>query len=109
MPAHGWPAAGRRPDVDLDWMRDGACVTRADLPWTADTHQLRAADHFAMAAVCAGCPVLAACDRFAAQAHVSAGFWAGRVRDETGRTATVRGTTSPAASEQPDTILGGVA
>ncbi len=97
MPAHRWPAPSRREPLDLDWMRDGACLTRVDLPWTGDSHQLRRADRLTMAAVCAGCPVLASCDRFAAQAHVTAGFWAGRARDDTKRTV-----------EQPHT-LGGVA
>ncbi len=108
MPAHGWPAAGRGVDLDLDWMRDGACVRRADLPWTADGHQLRAAERLAMAAVCSACPVLARCDRFAAQAHVSAGFWAGKARDEAGRAAPVDETTSSAVVAHSDT-LGGVA
>ena len=38
-------------------------------------------ERLVMAAVCAGCPVLTACDRFATDQDMTGGFWAGTPRD----------------------------
>lgn len=66
---------------DIAWMRDGACLSRVDLPWIADAEQTTAWDRLAMGTLCQGCPVLADCARHANKQKVTAGFWAGRHRD----------------------------
>jgi hypothetical protein len=62
--------AGTRPKAvaavpDSSWMSGAACTNRPDLPWIADAETTPDRERLVMAAVCAGCPVLTACDRFA--------------------------------------------
>ena len=66
---------------DASWMTAAACTNRPDLPWIGDVETTTTSDRLAMAAVCAGCPVLAACDRFATEQDMTGGFWAGTPRD----------------------------
>jgi len=78
--------AGARPKAvaaapDASWMTGAACTTRADLPWINDTDNTTDRERLAMAAVCAGCPTLTACDRFATDQDMTGGFWAGTPRD----------------------------
>lgn len=63
------------------WVASAACADRADLPWITDAHQVSTVDREAMAAVCAGCPVLASCAAAAERLEVQAGYWAGQNRD----------------------------
>jgi Transcription factor WhiB len=86
MPAHGLPARWSDADGGTGWMRHGACLPRTDLPWTADGHRTTSIERLEMAAVCAGCPVLARCSDFAALARMTGGFWAGAARDEASTT-----------------------
>ena len=67
--------------VDHWWMRNGACTSRIDLPWTEDRHLVETDREASMAAVCGTCPVLATCQDYAATTGASGGFWAGRFRD----------------------------
>jgi hypothetical protein len=108
MPAHGWPKRSNPVDLDAGWMVDGACLPRTDLPWTADVHHLRPSDRTVMASVCADCPVLVLCDRFAAGARVTAGFRAGWARDEPRRRAVIL-PTDPMAEPGDSDDLGGAA
>ena len=66
---------------DIDWMRDGACLNRGNLPWIADAEQTPAWERLDMGAACQGCPVLTHCAAFVKREKVTAGFWAGRHRD----------------------------
>lgn len=67
------------PTPPMGWMRDGACRQRPELPWTADCSSIPRVRGVAarMRAVCDTCAVRAACERFAVEAEVTAGFWAG--------------------------------
>ena len=90
---------------DIDWMRDGACLNRGDMPWIADCDQTTTWDRLAMAALCQGCPVLPDCAGYASRAKVTAGFWAGRHRDEDAANPFV----GPGWAIDPFPGLGGVA
>lgn len=68
--------------VDLcRWVDSASCADRGDLPWITDAHQVSTLDRDAMAAVCAGCPVLASCAGAAERLEVRAAYWAGQHRD----------------------------
>ena len=62
-------------------MSAAACTHRLDLPWIGDVETTTTGDRLAMAAVCAGCPVVTACDRYATDEDLTGGFWAGTPRD----------------------------
>lgn len=66
---------------DLAWMRNGACLSRGDLPWIADANQTTTWDRLAMGALCQDCPVLSDCAGYVGREKVTAGFWAGSHRD----------------------------
>ncbi len=66
---------------DLDWMRDGACVDRLDLPWLVDSARIPRWQLLALRATCAGCLVLSECAAHVATTGVVGGFWAGADRD----------------------------
>ncbi|MDN5767857.1 MAG: WhiB family transcriptional regulator [Humibacillus sp.] len=66
------------------WMTGAACATRPDLPWVADDAPTGVIQR--MAAICHGCPVMAACDAFVntlagTELDVGGGFWAGKYRN----------------------------
>lgn len=65
----------------VTWMIRGACIARADLPWTADPENATVRQLLAMGGVCHACPVLSECAGLAKRQKVTAGFWAGRHRD----------------------------
>lgn len=68
--------------VDLArWVDAAACADRPHLPWVQDAHLVTGTDRAQMAAVCAGCPVLARCQDAAVQLEATAGYWAGTPRD----------------------------
>ena len=67
--------------LDSSWMTAAVCTNRPDLPWIGDAETTTTGRRLAMAAVCAGCPVLTACDRFATEQDMTGGFWAGTPRD----------------------------
>lgn len=62
-------------NVDATWMASAACAREPDLPWTGGA---TGPDGDLMCAICAACPVLAECERFAVDAKITAGWWAGR-------------------------------
>jgi hypothetical protein len=64
------------------WMNQAACRDRDELPWTANCESISRVRGVAarMRAVCDTCPVRAECERFAVEAEVTGGFWAGRWR-----------------------------
>jgi len=62
-------------------MTAAACTHQPDLPWIGDLETTTTSERLAMAAVCAGCPVVAACDRYATDQDMTGGFWAGTPRD----------------------------
>lgn len=66
--------------LDSSWMDRGSCVGRLDLPWVSDADQVTTGQTQRMAQVCGGCGVRAWCDAYARD--VTAGFWAGRHRDD---------------------------
>ena len=68
-------------EPDAAWMTDAACAGRPELRWITDTADLAPGDADAMAAVCAGCPVRAACVAYVRASGVTGGTWAGRDRD----------------------------
>jgi hypothetical protein len=77
--------AGARPKAvdtvpDASWMTGAACTNRLDLPWIADAETTTDRERLVMATVCAGCPVLTACERFATDQDMTGGFWAGTSR-----------------------------
>lgn len=81
---------------DTAWMGRGDCVTRSDLPWLDDIARVSRWQHLGMQAVCAGCPVLAACAAYVQVAQVSGGFWAGGDRDpDAGMPTAVQGVLPP--------------
>ena len=71
-----------RPAQDTAWMDAADCARRvhAGLAWLADADQVSDKDDFAMALVCAECPVRARCAAYVAGADVTGGFWSGRGR-----------------------------
>lgn len=80
------PRAGSRTRAaaappDSSWMSQGACADRGDLAWLADADTLPTRQRLVMAAVCAGCPVLTDCARYATEQEMTGGFWAGISRD----------------------------
>jgi hypothetical protein len=62
--------------ADTGWMADASCAVVPWLPWTETRPDRR--DVFALREVCADCPVRTDCERFAVDAGVTAGWWAGR-------------------------------
>lgn len=66
--------------LNQSWTERAACVFHVDLPWTGD-HRPPEAHRAAMAAVCAGCPVLTKCAAYALEGYngrgVEGGFYAG--------------------------------
>lgn len=64
-----------------DWREVALCRRFVELPWIADAGQVCGAARLAMAAVCHACPVLEACQRHVLTHEVTAGFWAGRMRE----------------------------
>lgn len=63
-----------------DWIDLALCRSFANLPWLDPADQRSRAATCAMTAVCSACPVFDDCQLFAAERHVTAGFWAGRDR-----------------------------
>lgn len=63
-------------------MTFAACAKRPELPWIAEPQDTLGYPRRVMARVCATCPVLPECDQFASRSTVTAGFWAGRSRNE---------------------------
>ena len=66
--------------LDETWMDAAACRARPDLPWISEPEDVGLGEEAAMANVCEHCPVRAACDRYADQANITGGFWAGHHR-----------------------------
>jgi hypothetical protein len=64
--------------LDTGWMTDAACLGSPGLPWTEEPGRFPRFLLRDMAATCADCPVLARCEAFVEEAHITAGFWAGR-------------------------------
>ena len=78
------PVAGTVQWAVTAWMTGAACATRPDLPWLADDAPTGVIER--MAAVCHGCPVMAACDTFVntlvgTELDGGGGFWAGKYRN----------------------------
>ena len=67
--------------MDTEWISAATCPDRVDLPWLADSENVSGWERLTMAAICAGCPVFAACMAFVAVEDVNGGFWAGHHRD----------------------------
>lgn len=72
-------AAAAAPDAS--WMSAAACTNQPNLPWIGDFETTTTGQRLVMAAVCSGCPVLTACDRYATDQDLTGGFWAGAPRD----------------------------
>lgn len=70
----------RAPRLQTDWMADAACVHMPGLPWIENPRRVPDVLLDLMAEACAACPVRTACEIFADQAHITAGFWAGESR-----------------------------
>ena len=88
------------------WLAAGACLPHTDLPWALNAEDATKAERLQMAAICAGCTVLTECDEYADAARVTAGFWAGTVRNDT----TARHSSGRKhAADPPTGELGGVA
>jgi len=68
-------------EPDAAWMVDAACADRPELRWITDTADLVDGEADVMAAVCATCPVRAACLAYVRASGVAGGTWAGRDRD----------------------------
>jgi WhiB family redox-sensing transcriptional regulator len=66
-----------------DWVEEAACRGRAELFFAphAERPQARVRREARARQVCAGCPVLLACRRFA-RANRESGFWGGESEDE---------------------------
>ena len=88
------------------WIAAGACLPHTDLPWAVNAEDATEAELLQMAAICATCPVLTECDEYADAARVTAGFWAGRVRNDTTARQSPR---RKHAADPPTGDLGGVA
>jgi hypothetical protein len=84
-----------RPHRDVAWMSRGACISRGDLPWTAEPENTTMRQLLVMGGVCRLCPVLSDCRGLAKRARVTAGFWAGKNRDKTTRGAGPEWATEP--------------
>jgi hypothetical protein len=63
------------------WRDEALCRRFVELPWIADAGQVCGAARLAMAAVCHACPVFEVCQRYVLTHEVTAGFWAGRMRE----------------------------
>jgi len=63
-----------------NWMSNAKCQDRLELPWTAEAPDVGQPDVDRMREVCAACPVLAACSKYAEETEVCSGFWAGEWR-----------------------------
>jgi hypothetical protein len=92
--------------LDGQWIAAGACLPHTDLPWALNAEDATDTERRQMAEICAGCPVLSECDDYADAARVTAGFWAGMVRnDTTARRSSRRKHAADASADD----LGGVA
>ncbi len=67
------------------WREQAWCATVPGLPWIAEPEDVSEAAGVAMAAVCAGCPVVFECADFVACEGVTSGFWAGTDRTPAGQ------------------------
>lgn len=74
------PPPSIRPVPDTDWMADGSCAARRDLPWLQDGKDITAWEDLTMRWICEECPVRQACQAFVRDAKISGGFWAGHHR-----------------------------
>lgn len=74
------PPRTAAPRLDSEWMADASCTNVPGLPWIQNPRRVPDFLVEMMAEVCASCPVLNACEAFAEQAHITAGFWAGTSR-----------------------------
>jgi len=72
---------GRMRTLETEWMADAACAQIPGLPWIESPRRVPDLVVALMGEVCAGCPVLDRCAAFVEEAHVTAGFWAGRSRN----------------------------
>jgi len=71
------------PELDTEWMAEATCRRRATLPWLEDRpERVSPLNLRRMAAACASCPVFDFCEAFVDEAGVTAGFWAGKVRQD---------------------------
>jgi hypothetical protein len=66
---------------DEAWKELAWCRSVPTLPWIGDADRVTEPAEVAMAAVCAGCPVVFECCDYAACKGVDAGFWAGEWQD----------------------------
>lgn len=82
------PAAGEYASAVSGWMREAACQDAPELPWIGppgNDWQQRPnprADWARMAEICHHCPVRAECETYVRDDQVTAGFWAGRWRQD---------------------------
>lgn len=70
------------PQPEAKWMKDASCAQRQDLPWVGVATPVSelaptAGQQREMAQVCADCPILTTCARYALSSHSLGGFYAG--------------------------------
>jgi WhiB family transcriptional regulator, redox-sensing transcriptional regulator len=80
----------------LEWMDDAACVGMDDRLFFDDQYN----DYAEAAAVCAACPVRAACLAYALNNCIDHGFWGGTTGKERNRTRRQAGHFKPAANNR---------